>query len=73
MLTKASAKEKQPLLSIRLRLVIGREVNAPSISDNIRAEIHRYMQDTVGIEDFVTDIAVEDISNTPLLKKKRVV
>ena len=73
LLTKASAKGKQPLLSIRLRLVIGREVNAPSISDNIREEIHRYMQDTVGIEDFVTDIAVEDISNTPLLKKKRVV
>lgn len=70
---KKPAKGKGHLLSIRIRLVLGREVNAPSVSDNIREEIRRYMQDTVGIEDFTTDIAVEDISNAPLIKKKRVV
>lgn len=75
--TRVSAIKKpakgKPQLKIRLAIVIGREANAAVVSDDIRAQVRRYMQDTVGIEDFSLDIAVEDISNAPLTKKKRVV
>ena len=58
---------------LRLAIVIGKEANAAAVSDDIRTEIRRYMRDTLGVDDFSLEIVVEDISNAPLTKKKRVV
>lgn len=69
---KKTAKS-EPQLALRLALVIGKEANAAAVSDDIRAEIRRYMQDTLGIDELSLEIVVEDISNAPLAKKKRVV
>lgn len=67
------AAKGAPQLALRLAIVIGKEANAAVVSDDIRAEIRRCMKDTVGIDDFALEIVVEDISNAPLTKKKRVV
>ena len=60
-------------LSLRLAIVIGKEANAAAVSDGIRTEVRRAMQETMGVDEFSLDIVVEDISNAPLTKKKRVV
>jgi len=60
-------------LSLRLAIVIGKEANAAAVSDDIRTEVRRAMQETMGVDEFSLDIVVEDISNAPLTKKKRVV
>ena len=60
-------------MTLRLAIVIGKEANAAAVSDDIRTEIRRYMRDTLGVDDFSLEIVVEDISNAPLTKKKRVV
>lgn len=69
---KKTAKS-DPELTLRLAVVIGKEANAAAVSDEIRAEIRRYMKDTLGVDAFSLEIVVEDISNAPLAKKKRVV
>ena len=53
--------------------VMGKEANAAAVSDDIRTEVRRAMQETMGVDEFSLDIVVEDISNAPLTKKKRVV
>ena len=68
----AAAKGERALI-LRLAIVIGKEANAAAVSDDIRTEIRRYMRDTLGVDDFSLEIVVEDISNAPLTKKKRVV
>ena len=60
-------------LALRIAIVIGKETNAAAVGDEIRAEVQRYMQETLGVDDFAMEVVVEDISNAPLAKKKRVV
>ena len=69
---KKTAKDGAQL-SLRLAIVIGKEANAAAVSDDIRTEVRRAMQETMGVDEFSLDIVVEDISNAPLTKKKRVV
>lgn len=69
---KKAAKDGAQL-SLRLAIVIGKEANAAAVSDDIRTEVRRAMQETMGVDEFSLDIVVEDISNAPLTKKKRVV
>ena len=69
---KTSVKE-EARLALRIAIVIGKETNAAAVGDDIRAEVQRYMQETLGVDDFAMDVVVEDISNAPLAKKKRVV
>lgn len=71
---KAVRKDgQQSAVAIRLRLVIGQETNVTVVSDKIRQEVQRHLEDVVGIKDFALDIAVTDITNAPLAKKQRVV
>ena len=72
-LAAKKAAPSEPQLMLRLSLVIGKETNAAAISDDIRAEIRRYMKDTIGVDDYTLEMVIEDISNAPLAKKKRVV
>ena len=69
---KKAAKDGAQL-SLRLAIIIGKEANAAAVSDDIRTEVRRAMQETMGVDEFSLDIVVEDISNAPLTKKKRVV
>lgn len=69
---KKAAKGERAL-ALRLAIVIGKEANAAAVSDDIRTEIRGALQDTMGVDDFALEIVVEDISNAPLAKKKRVV
>ena len=69
---KKTAKDGAQLF-LRLAIVIGKEANAAAVSDDIRTEVRRAMQETMGVDEFSLDIVVEDISNAPLTKKKRVV
>lgn len=71
--TEKAAAKGERALTLRLAIVIGKEANAAVVSDDIRTEIRRYMRDTLGVDDFSLEIVVEDISNAPLTKKKRVV
>lgn len=74
-LVLAAKKAAKEITQLRLRLfiVIGKETNAAAVSDGIRTEIRRYMKNTIGVDDYTLEIIVEDISNAPLAKKKRVI
>ncbi|BEU87797.1 hypothetical protein TAMA11512_12610 [Selenomonas sp. TAMA-11512] len=60
-------------LHVLLRLVLGREAEAAGVSDILRREICEELSHTVGIDHPEITIVVEDISNAPMTKKKRVV
>lgn len=60
-------------LYTELRLILGREVEAAIVSDALRDQIGAELSHTVGIDHPVIKIHVEDISNAPIAKKKRVV
>ena len=71
----ASVRKKENEASVRivLKLVLGQEANVAAVSDRLRAEIGRQLEETVGIADFSLEISVADISNAPLARKQRVV
>lgn len=71
----ASVRKKENESSVRivLKLVLGQEANVAAVSDRLRAEIGRQLEETVGIADFSLEISVADISNAPLARKQRVV
>lgn len=71
--TSVRKKENESSVRIVLRLVLGQESNVAAVSDGLRAEIGRHLEETVGIADFSLEISVADISNAPLAKKQRVV
>ncbi len=68
---KAAGKES--VLQLRMKLVIGQQTKVAALSDAVREQVQRQLEEIVGITDFTLDIAVEDISNSPTAKKQRVV
>lgn len=60
-------------LHVSLCIVLGREADAAAVSDELRRDIGAELSHTVGIDRPEITIQVEDISNAPIAKKKRVV
>ena len=60
-------------VKIGIHIVIGQEQNVAAISDAIRSSAEQHLHETVGVQDFALEIAVDDISNAAVTKKQRVV
>ena len=65
--------DKDTVVRLEVKAVLGQEQNVADVSDAIRAAIGHQMTQVVGIPSFVVGISVTDISNAAVTKKQRVV
>lgn len=60
-------------LSVALALVVGREVNATSLTQALTATIAGQLAATMALEDVPLDIVITGVTDEPPVRKKRVV
>ena len=65
-----SSPVADPVVHIKLRVILGQENNAAAVSDEIQKKIREQLTNFVGLRDVDIEITVENIANTATAKQR---
>ncbi len=65
-----SSPAADPVVHIKLRVILGQENNAAAVSDEIQKKIREQLTNFVGLRDVDIEITVENIANTATAKQR---